>query len=655
MLPYASAKKYFAIPVRVLKDNSIQAAMTEPTNTLAVDALSRLLKHPVRAGVAAENDIIEAFRKYYNIDEDEYRQLLGEDSTQNEEYVNISNIESLGDLVGAAADDIAVEAITTESEDKFQASDAPIIKLVNSILVKAVEDGVSDIHIEPFENSYQVRYRIDGALFKTMNLPAEIRNAMTSRVKIVSNLDITEKRIPQDGRIKMKVGAKEVDFRVSTLPTLHGESIVLRILDKKALKVDLGELGFSEEDYKKFIGAIKRPNGLILVTGPTGSGKTTTLYSALSYLNREDVKILTVEDPVEFNFKGFNQVNVNPDAGLTFARALKAFLRQDPDICMIGEIRDLETGTIATEAAMTGHLVFSTLHTNDCPGAISRLVDMGVPNYVVASSVALITAQRLLRRICPKCKAPVEQLDVDELIEAGFRMDELKDLTLYKGRGCSNCFGTGYRGRLGVFEVMEMSANMSQAVTSSAAEDQIRKIALNEGMKTLRMDALSKAKQGLTTLEEVVSETVLQKDWLPAHLIETDIQVFEHGQTVFTAGDYDTNFYKLIEGRLAVIKNDKKIDELNEPGSFFGELNGLVKGKRNVTIQSIGRSVIKIHTGENLFDTLEHNPEMHRKVTDKLVNMLNENVRVVGKRDLPDRKSLRFSVDCRTTVKGNEG
>ena len=331
----------------------------------------------------------------------------------------------------------------------------------------------------------------------------------------MASLDITEKRVPQDGRIKMKLGRKkEVDFRVSSLPTLFGESVVLRILDKSGLNVDLTKLGFTQHNLAQFMKAVYRPNGLILVTGPTGSGKTVTLYSCLSVRNTEDVKILTAEDPVEYNFAGINQVNVIKEAGMTFAKALKAFLRQDPDICMIGEIRDMETGEIAVEAAMTGHLVFSTLHTNDCPGTITRLSDMGVAPFNVAASLVLCTAQRLMRRICPNCKQPVAKLSANKLIEAGFDKDEIGSIKLYEGKGCPTCSGTGYKGRAGCFEILEVTPTVAEAIASEVTESQLRKIAIKEGMSTLRMDGLLKARQGVTTLEQVIEKTVLQKESL---------------------------------------------------------------------------------------------------------------------------------------------
>jgi type IV pilus assembly protein PilB len=641
MMPFELAKGHFAFPVR-FKDNTLLVAMTEPTNTNAVEELTTQVKVTVRVGVAAEKDIIEGYRKYYKISDEDYQSFFHKTTTEEEdEQMSLSDVEDFGDLVGAVAEDYdAAEEEHVESQ--FQASDAPIIKLVNGILLKAIRDGVSDVHIEPFEKAFYVRYRLDGSLYKTMNLPLEIKNALIARFKIISNLDITERRVPQDGRIKLRIGPrKEVDFRVSSLPTLFGESIVLRILDKTGLSVDLAKMGFAQEDYAKFMGAIARPYGLILVTGPTGSGKTTTLYSALAVLNTEDVKILTAEDPVEFNFKGINQVNVNNDVGMTFAAALKSFLRQDPDICMIGEIRDIETGSIATEAAMTGHLVFSTLHTNDSPGTITRLVDMGVAPFNVSAAVTLVTAQRLLRRICPKCKAPLTKISANKLLEAGFDKSEFSSLHLYEGKGCPNCSGSGYKGRLGIFEVMEMTENLAQAVASSVTEGQLRKIALKDGMHTLRQDGLLKVKQGLTSLDQVLEGTVMQKESLPAYLLDPDELVFDNGDIIIREGNADTNFYKLIQGALEVLKGNEKIAEISEPNSYFGEMSSLVGGKRSATIRSLGKSIVKVFPGDKLWETIQNYPIIAKQIITTLSNRLEDTnkrlIEVVSERTQAER------------------
>jgi len=624
LLPFESAKNFFVFPVR-LKDGVLQVAMTEPTNNHAVDEIKAIVKVPVSACVAAEKDILEAYKKYYKISDEEYRALSGESGGEEETQMSVEEIDDFGSLVSEAADDFIV-ADSDDGDrivDQFSASDAPIIKLVNGILVKAVQDGVSDIHIEPFEKAFYVRYRIDGALYKSMNLPLEIKSALIARFKILANLDITEKRVPQDGRIKLKLGKKkEVDFRVSSLPTLFGESVVLRILDKSGLNVDLTKLGFTQEDLAKFMRAVYRPNGLVLVTGPTGSGKTVTLYSCLTVRNTEDVKILTAEDPVEFNFKGINQVNVIKEVGMTFARALKAFLRQDPDICMIGEIRDMETGEIAVEAAMTGHLVFSTLHTNDCASTVTRLVDMGVQPFNVAASLVLCTAQRLLRRICPNCKQQVTKISANKLLEAGFDKSEFATLKLYEGKGCAKCSGTGYKGRLGCFEVMDVTPNLGEAIASNVNESQLRKIAIKEGMRTLRQDGLIKAKQGLTTLDQVLEKTVLQKESLPPYLLNPDEMVFENGDTIVKEGNTDTNFFKLIQGCLEVYKGTEKIAEISQPNAYFGEMSALLGGKRTATIRSAGRSIVKVFPGDKLMETLEGYPEISKQIVTSLVARL---------------------------------
>lgn len=644
LVTYELAKKYFAFPIK-LKDKTLTITMTEPTNTMAVEEVTTVTKLTVRAGVAAEKDIIEAYRKYYKISDEEYNsfstKVVIEDDDDGE--MSMNDVESFGDLVGAVEDDFGIVEDESFDDGAFKAEDAPIIKLVNGILLKAIQDGVSDIHIEPFEKAFYVRYRLDGSLYKSMNLPMAIKSALIARFKIISELDITEKRIPQDGRIKLKLGPrKEVDFRVSSLPTLFGESIVLRILDQGALNVDLTKMGLAQDDFSKFMRAINKPNGLVLVTGPTGSGKTTTLYSALQSLNNEDVKILTAEDPVEFNFKGINQVNVNKAVGMTFAAALKAFLRQDPDIIMIGEIRELETGGIATEAAMTGHLVFSTLHTNDCPGTVTRMVDIGVAPFNIAAAVSLVTAQRLLRRICTECKVPVTKMSANKLLEAGFDKSEFGSLRLYEGKGCPKCSGTGYKGRLGIFEVMEMSETLAQAIASEVTETSLRKIALKEGMRTLRQDGLLKAKQGLTTLEQVLGDTVLQKESLPAYLLDPDEQVFENGDIIIREGNADNNFYKLIQGCLDVVKGNEKIAEISEPNSYFGEMSALTGGKRTATIKSLGRSVVKVFPGDKLWETLENYPEISKQVIRTLVSRLDDTnqrlIEVVGQRTTVERR-----------------
>ena len=466
VLPYDLAKKFMVFPLK-LSGDILDITMVEPTDSSAVEELQSALKKNLRISISTEKDIVEAFKKHYNISDEEYQGFIGKKDELPEEETPIIEVEDFGSLVSEATADIQIETPTDdEDSSEYSAASAPIIKLVNGIMLKAVRDGVSDIHIEPFEKSLQVRYRLDGALYKSMNLPLSIKNALVSRVKILAGLNIAERRVPQDGRIKMRLGKeKAVDFRVSSLPTLFGEGIVMRILDPGALNVDLTKLGFEEKTFDALKRCIYRPFGLLLVTGPTGSGKTTTLYSILNALNKEDTKILTAEDPVEFNFRGINQVLVRNEVGMTFAAALKAFLRQDPDIIMVGEIRDMETAEIAIKAAMTGHLVFSTLHTNDCPSTIGRLVDIGIPPYMLASAVTMVLSQRLVRKLC-KCKEKQEDLDPKQLEAMGFSKEEIPNLTVYRPKGCELCKGTGYKGRIGLYELMEVTEDVSKAINA---------------------------------------------------------------------------------------------------------------------------------------------------------------------------------------------
>jgi type IV pilus assembly protein PilB len=537
-------------------------------------------------------------------------------------------VDNLGALISDALEDFAFGDSKSDDDiqtDTYSAENSAIINLANQILIQAVQNGVSDIHIEPFEKQFYVRYRMDGSLYKHTRLPLEIRNALIARLKIMSSLDITERRVPQDGRIKLRIGKnKEIDFRVSSLPTLFGESVVLRILDKSGLNVDMTKLGFTQKNLDQFMRAAYRPNGLLLVTGPTGSGKTVTLYSTLTLRNTEDVKILTAEDPVEFNFPGVNQVNVVKEVGMTFAKALKAFLRQDPDICMIGEIRDLETGEIAVEAAMTGHLVLSTLHTNDAPSTVTRLADMGVAPFNVAAALILCSAQRLLRRVCPNCRQPLPKLPANKLIEAGFDPNELGSIQLYEGRGCPTCKGTGYKGRLGVFEVMENSQTLADAIASKVNEGQLRKIALKEGMLTLRQDGLLKTQQGMTTLAQVLEKTVVQRESLPHYLLNPDEQIFENGDVIIKEGNTDTAFYKLIQGCLEVYKGNNLIAEISQTNTYFGEMSSLVGSRRSATIKSQGRSIVKVFPGDKLGEVLDNYPDIAKQIINTLVLRLNE-------------------------------
>ena len=610
IMPYELAKEYLAFPLRVA-GNTLQITMSEPSDAMAVEDLQDAVKKELSVCVSTEKDIIEAYIRYYGISDEEAQTLTVLKVEDEVEEISVTQIDDFGSIVADAADEFEIESLDEDdSQEQFAASDAPIIKLVNGILVKAVQEGISDIHVEPYEKTMQVRYRKDGSLFKTMNLPLTIKNALIARVKILSGLDITERRVPQDGRIKMRMGRnRSVDFRVSSLPTLFGESVVLRILDKGSLNVDLTKLGFEQSTFEMLRRCLSRPQGLLLVTGPTGSGKTVTLYSALNSLNSEDIKILTAEDPVEFNFKGINQVNVNTDVGMTFAAALKAFLRQDPDIIMVGEIRDIETAEIAIKAAMTGHLVFSTLHTNDSAATIGRLVDIGIPPYMLASSVTMVLSQRLGRRLCQKCKKEV-QYPPDELVSMGFREDEIGDLTIYGPAGCSNCNGLGYKGRVGFFELMEVTDEVAKAISAEVPEDQLRKVAVQEGMTPLRDAALQKVRNGITSVEEALRRTVAHKESLPAYLVNPDVEEYADGDTLIREGNTDIDFFKLIRGALTVIKGGKKIAELTEPGEYFGEMAAISGEQRTASIISDGRSTVKRFPGDKIDEIIEKYPDV---------------------------------------------
>ncbi len=634
LVPYDLARKYMMAPIRKI-DKTLHITMAEPTDTHAVDELQFELKLGLAIGVSTEREIIAAFREYYHISDEEYGELCNlKEEFEEEEEEDLTSISDFGSLASEVADDMAIEADEVDTgPEHFSASDAPIIKLVNGILMKAVKDGVSDIHIEPYEKNLQVRYRLDGALYKSMNLPVGIKNALTSRIKILSNLDITERRVPQDGRIKMRIGRnKVVDFRVSTLPTLYGESIVLRILDKASLNVDLTKLGFEVETFEALKRCLDRPQGLLLVTGPTGSGKTVTLYSALNSLNKEDTKILTAEDPVEFNFKGINQVNVHAEVGMTFPAALKAFLRQDPDIIMVGEIRDITTAEIAIKAAMTGHLVFSTLHTNDAAATIGRLIDIGIPPYMLASSLTMVLAQRLGRRLCPKCKTPVERPDHQELLALGFTEELLeRKWTLYGPKGCAHCNGGGYKGRVGFFELMEITSPVAEAISARVAEDQLRKIAVQEGMHPLRYAALLKSTQGITDLREVQRRTVLNEESLPAYLINPDVELYEDGDDIIHQGNMDNDFFQLLQGKVMVVRDGKRIADIKEPGEYFGEMSAISGEPRSASIVSRGRSKIKRYPGDKILEVIQTQPQVSRHLFRTLVDRLSHTSDIIVK------------------------
>jgi type IV pilus assembly protein PilB len=415
-------------------------------------------------------------------------------------------IEDLDKVIGSALEDITIVE-EKEDRDALKETDAPIVKLVNGILMNAINSRASDIHIEPSEETLRVRFRVDGVLYPVLKLPVKIKNAITSRIKIISHLDISERRLPQDGRIKLKLGDnREIDFRVSTLPTLFGEKVVMRLLDKSNLQLDLTRLGFDEKPLHDFLEAIEKPYGMILVTGPTGSGKTTTLYSALSQLNKPGVNIMTAEDPVEYNFFGINQVQIKEEIGLTFASALRSFLRQDPDIIMVGEIRDFETAEIAVKAALTGHLVLSTLHTNDAPSTITRLTNMGIEPFLVSSSVILILAQRLARKICENCKEK-QEISETALLKIGFLPDKIKEIKCYAGMGCSECNRTGYKGRIALYEVMPVKDELKELILQGASSADIKKEAVRLGISTLRQSGIKKVMDGVTTIEEILRVT----------------------------------------------------------------------------------------------------------------------------------------------------
>ena len=484
LVPSDVALKHTILPLK-RDGRSLTVAMAEPGNMQIVDDLKFITRCDIVPVIAGEYTLRTAIEKYYEQTDAQLASLL--------EGMEDEDLE-------------IVEEEEEEEADYAIADDAPVVKLINGLLTDAVRRGASDIHIEPFETELRVRYRIDGALLEVMKPPLKLKAALTSRVKIMSNLNIAERRVPQDGRIKIKVGKRVIDFRVSTLPVIFGEKIVMRILDKGNLTLDLKTFGFEPKAEKDLMTAISNPYGMVLVTGPTGSGKTTTLYSALSQVNNIDVNIMTAEDPVEYNIYGINQVLVRNEIGMTFAAALRAFLRQDPNIIMVGEIRDLETGSIAIKAALTGHLVLSTLHTNDAPSTITRMLDMGIEPFNVASAVNLIVAQRLIRRICKDCKAEHEYTS-DELAALGMTDGELAEITFYKGTGCSSCGDTGYRGRAGLYEVMELTPALRRMILQGGSADELKEKAIEEGMLTLRMDGIMKLRKGITTLEEVVKET----------------------------------------------------------------------------------------------------------------------------------------------------
>jgi type IV pilus assembly protein PilB len=488
LFPAELAQKSYVLPVRRI-GRMLTVAMADPTDASAIDSIKFITRCDIEPVIVGEVTLKRHIEELYSVKEDDHLQEILE-SIEGVEDVEV--VEELDEDVSAAA----LQA---------QVDDAPVVKLINGVLQDAVSRGASDIHIEPYEKEVRIRYRIDGALQEIMKPPYKMKAAIASRVKILANLNIAERRVPQDGRIKLKIRNRVIDFRVSTLPVIFGEKIVLRILDQGNLTFDLEKFGMEPKALRDFMKAIINPYGMVLVTGPTGSGKTTTLYSALSKINTQDVNIMTSEDPVEYNLHGINQVLVRSEIGMTFAAALRSFLRQDPNIIMVGEIRDIETGGIAIKAALTGHLVLSTLHTNDAPSTITRLIDMGLEPFNVAGALNCVTAQRLVRRVCSNCKEdtkyPVEYLEAAGIGQAA------STKTFQRGKGCDQCGGSGYKGRAGLYEVMSISPDLRRLIMHGASTDELREQGLREGMLTLRMDGLLKASRGITTLEEVIKET----------------------------------------------------------------------------------------------------------------------------------------------------
>jgi len=484
LIPEDVATKHQVLPVN-RAGSTLIIATADPSNIFAIDDIKFLTGYNVEVVVAAQDALKEAIDRYY-------------DQTSSLEDV-IGDFDDSDFEVIADDDDVDISELARESED------APVVKLVNLILTDAIKKLASDIHIEPYEKEFRVRYRIDGVLYEVMKPPLKLRNAITSRIKIMSELDIAERRLPQDGRIKLKMGrGKEMDYRVSVLPTLFGEKVVLRLLDKSTLQLDMTKLGFQSEQLAIFKNCIHQPYGMVLVTGPTGSGKTTTLYSGLTELNKTSENLSTAEDPVEFNLPGINQVQMHEDIGLNFAASLRSFLRQDPDIIMVGEIRDFETAEIAVKAALTGHMVLSTLHTNDAPSSVNRLLNMGIEPFLVASSVNCIVAQRLARRICEECRERDAEVTLDAMLRAGLAEEQAKECKPTKGRGCSRCADTGYKGRIALYEVMELTEELREFVLNGASAAELKREAIRGGMTTLRRSALNKFHDGITTLSEVL-------------------------------------------------------------------------------------------------------------------------------------------------------
>jgi type IV pilus assembly protein PilB len=494
LVPAHIAKKYDVLPVKRI-GGTLTLAMSDPTNVFALDDIAFMTNLQILPVVAPQAAIRKALDRAYEANQP----VSSMTDMMSEITGDASNVEVVADEQAGAQVDVF--------ELKESADEAPVVKLVNMVLVDAIRKGASDLHWEPYEKTFRVRFRIDGVLHEMLSPPKRLEPAIISRLKIMSNLDISERRLPQDGRIKLRYGAREIDFRVSILPTIFGEKAVLRILDKEALQLDMTKLGFDTWSYEKFGHAIHQPYGMVLITGPTGSGKTTTLYSAISTINAPEHNIMTAEDPVEYNLKGVNQVQVNEGVGRTFAAVLRSFLRQDPDVILVGETRDLETAQISIRAALTGHLVFTTLHTNDCPSTVARLVDMGVQPFLLSSALLLILAQRLGRRICKDCKEPIEGHE-DDLVPYGHVSEGRGRVTFFKGKGCQTCNFTGMKGRVALYEVMPVTEDLRAVILKGAQTAEIREMAQSQGMKTLRQAGLLKVLEGTTTVEEVLRVTL---------------------------------------------------------------------------------------------------------------------------------------------------
>jgi type IV pilus assembly protein PilB len=494
LVPAHIAKKYDVLPVKRI-GGTLTLAMSDPTNVFALDDIAFMTNLQILPVVAPQAAIRKALDRAYEASQP----VSSMTDMMSEITGDANNVEVVEDEQAGKQVDVF--------ELKESADEAPVVKLVNMVLVDAIRKGASDLHWEPYEKTFRVRFRVDGVLHEMLSPPKRLEPAIISRLKIMSNLDISERRLPQDGRIKLRYGAREIDFRVSVLPTIFGEKAVLRILDKEALQLDMTKLGFDTWSYEKFGHAIHQPYGMVLITGPTGSGKTTTLYSAISTINSPEHNIMTAEDPVEYNLKGVNQVQVNEGVGRTFAAVLRSFLRQDPDVILVGETRDLETAQISIRAALTGHLVFTTLHTNDCPSTVARLVDMGVQPFLLSSALLLILAQRLGRRICKDCKEPIEGHE-DDLVPYGHVSEGRGRVTFFKGKGCQTCNFTGMKGRVALYEVMPVTEDLRAVILKGAQTAEIREMAQSQGMRTLRQAGLLKVLEGTTTVEEVLRVTL---------------------------------------------------------------------------------------------------------------------------------------------------